>query len=116
MSRRETWQERAAREEMDDDLSSDLLEQPDPFQYCPSFKKVTIMREKYSIRWILYYAQARMRGVSCMYISSCYANDRVFGLLEEGEHHYVSSTKRDGAMLYFAQQYMAKHGLYQKPK
>lgn len=115
MSRRETWEETEAREEQDDDIYEQLLRQKDSLKGFPSFQKITIMGEQYSIRWILYYAQARMAGISCMYLSQEYANDLMFDH-DDWERHGVTSRPRDMKLLWHAQQYMAKHGLYQKPK
>lgn len=103
-----------------------LLDSKDIYPDAPNDRYIEIKGIKYSIHWILCYAQARNAGVTCMYSSGEHANERLYSHRNPDfgrEYHRCYnepgnpfSRKRDTLLLAKANEYLREHGLYQKPQ
>lgn len=105
MSEEDEFEEMTAEEEREDregDLFDKLTGQPDRYRNEPIDQCIGVGRNTYSIRWILYYAQARHAGIACMYSSSMFAND----MITVKEYHEVQDRRTDYLLLWQAQLYL----------
>lgn len=105
---RETAHQQELREDRDSELYGEMVSRDISYKHVPIRRNIKIGRKKYSLRWILHYAQARNSGISCMYISYDYANDRMYDddeQVTEHEWHEVQDQRLDIKLLWQARQY-----------
>lgn len=104
--------ERLRGEGEDSKIYYKIVAQMSPHHNADPTPKIRLFGERYSIKWILYYSEARRAGISCMQTCRTYA----FRMGGEVEFHEVDSRNKDMRLLWVADRYMSQHGLYRKPK
>ena len=98
-----------------------IMREPDPHSNAPKKRDIKIRGTRYSLHWILCYAQARNAGIACMHTSGEYANTRMrnfcccFGGLENHYCFDYFTRDHDTAMLAKACEYMREHGMLKRP-
>lgn len=105
-------EERKQGEAEDLEIYYKIIGYQSPYANADHTPKIRLFGERYSIKWILYYSEARRAGISCMQTCRTYA----FRKLGEVEFHEVDSRDKDMRLLWVANRYMAQNGLYRKPK
>lgn len=110
----ETEEQRFKREAIDRQIFWRILIEPDPYQkveWHPN--EVQVGGEWFSWLWILYYAQARNSGISCMQTSSGYAIKRLMNRAKfpRSEYRDIQDRDLDHELLFRAACYLRDHGL-----
>lgn len=106
------------RERRDIHLMIALAGGVDPYPGESTEQCISLRREMFSIRWILYYELCRNAGVSCRYSSSQFANDRlcvISGYDSVHEFHKTPTEYMERLILYRALKHRIANG-YCKPK
>ncbi len=102
---RETDWDRESREKTEEKTYQRMLGEVDKYKDDSVEENIRIGRERFSIRWILYYAEARNAGkIACMYMASMYANDMM------DEYHDIDDRRRDYMLLWQADLYLKAQG------
>lgn len=116
MRKQETDSERRKREHWESEKVTELLNRPDPHPEASTSRTIRLSiypQERFSLRWILLYAQCRHAGVACVYSSSLYASRRsVEWLKTTYEAHYLRDApfEFDQALMWLAHRYyLAQH-------
>lgn len=98
----ELMKDKIAREHKDNCLVSVMLGLPGQYDWASIAKTVPIGLDQCSPRWLLYYREARMAGVSCMKMSNHYAYMRL-AYQHVMENHLIQERAVDHQILYQAQ-------------
>ncbi len=114
----ETIEQEEKREAKDNEIILRLMESDPSYRNAPTVRSFKIGHRRHSIRWLLYYEQARNAGVSCRYSAQRYA---IFCLDCQEWYENYPSIVEEQLILYLAMKYRKEHGWCQalpapKPK
>lgn len=114
----ETDEQRCQRESLDSRIQNRLMAEGRPYEKEDDNNNIHVMGRDFSMKWILYYAQARFAGISCMKTSNHYAirqsaTDSSERYLMKAWYN-VQDRALDHQLLYIAQKRMLEAGYFQK--
>ena len=114
MKRRRSQKEIDNQEEKDDRICDDLLEAKYPYRNESNEQNIKIGNERFSLHWILCYAQARNAGIACMITSAWYSNERMYDF--GYEQHEAFGRPIDAKLLWQANLVLQSRGQLRKPE